>query len=998
MAVRNVLQLQILLKNEKAIRDARKLGDSFSYMTNILKRMLVFFAGYKILGLFQKALQSLYDTMLGGNILLENAIVQLEVFYGSTIKASNAIAYMKDAAIKTPFVLQDLIEATRTLKAFNLDIEKTMPHVLDWASAMGDTAKEIAVAMGKVAAGTARIGAILPTRGISLESFRALTRQGMTEIEALTQIIEQRFGGMAERLAQTFSGVWNNIKDQAFFIFTRISEDLFVSIKNKGLVPLFNYLEKKRLGLETESEAATRAARNVSSLLADEKLSALLTESQAQRLNLIKSTLKEYHITALVKETRADILRDIDASVFRTGQIVEELYAVEAGAQRAGNALGEVYRAAANAKTLRGLKNSDADRFFHALQALSSEQQSSLENATALMNAFGAQSELVYKTILPAGFDSMANGLDIINDKLAAIDLAIVATTIKYAEEAGRGENANRSLTASYSQMVDELYKYAALLDRLAQGYDRQTASALNFTDEQAKSLLRQIELGADFTIKLKTQTGFHQQIISAQLEELRNSDQIKEQRDSILKNVVMAVDAEERMAIITKELADLWKKTLESPETLTSTLMSIIEFELKLYKTKQKTIILENARLDVIEKYVNNLGKVSEMSAAEIGKLKTNLQSAESAATGLARAVMDSSGLFQNLIPVETEITAAGIRERLYEMRDALTAMTPKQKEQHQALQQIATILEKVAGYYADIKANTSDATDSLLDLYQTMATLSAGTRGAVGGEGLSVVRDELARQGQLLMQQVQAEDWMTKSVEKRAEIYGKLLAIMEALSVVNKENSFQAVMQDELQRIAVRNMEQILGSAVELMFTLHSTNAAIGDQIAALERQRAVAQGVAREETEIERINREIAALKAQQLTFGQAYLKWMLAELIPALIKELIITFMISALKQGFSGAGLMGGLETIRMMGNISGHQHGYDGTAYKPTTFMAGEAGREHISIEPRATMEYGLGTGGGGGTTIIVMGDINDSEGFYQRYREARYEDRRRRV
>jgi hypothetical protein len=64
-----------------------------------------------------------------------------------------------------------------------------------------------------------------------------------------------------------------------------------------------------------------------------------------------------------------------------------------------------------------------------------------------------------------------------------------------------------------------------------------------------------------------------------------------------------------------------------------------------------------------------------------------------------------------------------------------------------------------------------------------------------------------------------------------------------------------------------------------------------------------------------------------------------------------------------------------------------HQHGYQGTVHRPTTFIAGEGGRpEDVTVRPRGSVQRGGSAGGGGSTHITVSFEPQEFAQFI-RYR-----------
>ena len=232
-------------------------------------------------------LSSTFKTLFGAAVLgagarsviqtasnFESLRTRLVALKGSTEEGAKAFNQFTQIAAKTPFQVQNVVEAGATLEAFGVSSEESLKSIADLAAFMGTDIVDAAASFGRAFAGGAGAADVLRERGIltlikdaegiedlsklTLPEFRAALERAMTDPDG-------KIAGATDLLAQTFSGRISNMQDAIDRLQNAIGERF---LKQLGQVAI-------RIG-----EVANNAATFVSEL-SDE------TIQRIQRLGLI---------------------------------------------------------------------------------------------------------------------------------------------------------------------------------------------------------------------------------------------------------------------------------------------------------------------------------------------------------------------------------------------------------------------------------------------------------------------------------------------------------------------------------------------------------------------------------------------------------------------------------------------------------------------------------------------------------------------------------------
>lgn len=109
-----------------------------------------------------------------------------------------------------------------------------------------------------------------------------------------------------------------------------------------------------------------------------------------------------------------------------------------------------------------------------------------------------------------------------------------------------------------------------------------------------------------------------------------------------------------------------------------------------------------------------------------------------------------------------------------------------------------------------------------------------------------------------------------------------------------------------------------------------------------------------------------------------FGD-FAKKMAADLVALSLKIMFFKALMAGLGS-FGGGGAMPFVGALaKATTGFSGFASGTDQVVTKPTMFMAGEAGKERVTVTPRAKVGAG---GNGSGITVVIQGDVMDGQKF----------------
>ena len=217
----------------KANRDMGKLATSSKSYSKTTDRMRGKTQGFmRSIGSLRNSIL-LYTFALGAAAKTTSVFVQsaskfqdvkarLVGLMGGVLDAERAFQKFNAVAAKTPFTLDDVVNAGAQLKAFGADAEALLGPITDLAAFMGTTATEAANAFGRAYAGGAGAADIFREKGILniIRDFKGIEDLTNLTLPQFRRAMEETFtdpstgiAGSTERLAKTFTGAMSNMGD-----------------------------------------------------------------------------------------------------------------------------------------------------------------------------------------------------------------------------------------------------------------------------------------------------------------------------------------------------------------------------------------------------------------------------------------------------------------------------------------------------------------------------------------------------------------------------------------------------------------------------------------------------------------------------------------------------------------------------------------------------------------------------------------------------------------
>ena len=166
--------------------------------------------------------------------------VRLDSMYGSAQRGSQAFDTFNKVAAKTPFQLQDVVDAGASLKAFGLDAENMVKPLADLAAFMQVDMSVAASTLGRAFVAGAGAADQFREKGINqmvadMAGVSDATKLSLTEYRKNLQelLLDPSSGitGMTAKMAQTWSGAVSNMQDNVDRLKAAIGDELIKMLK-----------------------------------------------------------------------------------------------------------------------------------------------------------------------------------------------------------------------------------------------------------------------------------------------------------------------------------------------------------------------------------------------------------------------------------------------------------------------------------------------------------------------------------------------------------------------------------------------------------------------------------------------------------------------------------------------------------------------------------------------------------------------------------------------
>lgn len=223
---------------------------------------------------------------------MEQTRIAFTTMLGSASKATEFLGQLKTFAAGTPFEFPGLVDSARRLQALGFAADQVIPSLQaigNASAALGGGAQMIdrvtlalgqMTSKGKVSAqeinqlAESGIGAwkiLAEKMGKSIPEVMALAEKGMINaaraVPELLGALNEKFGGMMEKQAQTIAGQWSNIQDRLTFILMDLGEALAPTAQRimNALQPMIGIVEAlveafKALSPQTQTVVVSIAA------------------------------------------------------------------------------------------------------------------------------------------------------------------------------------------------------------------------------------------------------------------------------------------------------------------------------------------------------------------------------------------------------------------------------------------------------------------------------------------------------------------------------------------------------------------------------------------------------------------------------------------------------------------------------------------------------------------------------------------------------------------
>tara|TARA_Y100001963_G_scaffold25897_1_gene35204 strand:- start:1445 stop:3334 length:1890 start_codon:yes stop_codon:yes gene_type:complete len=234
----------------------------------------------------------------------EDVKARLVGLMGGVLDAERAFEKFNSVAAKTPFSLDDVVNAGAQLKAFGADAEALLTPITDLAAFMGTTATEAANAFGRAYAGGAGEADIFRTKGVLniIRDFKGIEHiTDMTLPQFRAAMIETftdpstGIAGSTERLADTFTGAMSNMGDSL----TRLAAEI-----GSMMLP----------SLTSLSKMITRNADGTREFIENLRRGRVTLDMFGDSIDVFQSKLRGMNEIADVKKLIADLEKQIQVN------------------------------------------------------------------------------------------------------------------------------------------------------------------------------------------------------------------------------------------------------------------------------------------------------------------------------------------------------------------------------------------------------------------------------------------------------------------------------------------------------------------------------------------------------------------------------------------------------------------------------------------------------------------------------------------------------------
>lgn len=179
------------------------------------------------------------------NASIEQTSTSFRVLLGDQKKAADLMKEIVAFAAQTPFQLEEVAAAEKTLIGAGMQGVDYLRAVGDAASFANRPITEVALAFSRIKGGGFGEGferlremniatrEMLEAKGLKFDSGGAYKGSARDAMDAVLAIVQERFGGMTQAQAQTWSGLMSTLRDSWAMFAGRLTAPLFDKLKPK---------------------------------------------------------------------------------------------------------------------------------------------------------------------------------------------------------------------------------------------------------------------------------------------------------------------------------------------------------------------------------------------------------------------------------------------------------------------------------------------------------------------------------------------------------------------------------------------------------------------------------------------------------------------------------------------------------------------------------------------------------------------------------------------
>ena len=223
---------------KKASGEIRGLTGNLNGMASAAKKAAVIFG----VGFLGKQIFDIGKSAVNTAASFETLRVRLTSLYGSVQRGEQAFKKFNDVAATTPFMLQDVVGAGASLKAFGLDAEETIKPLADLAAFMQVDMSVAASNMGRAFVAGAGAADMFREKGVNqmIADMAGVTDATSLSIEDFRENMfkvladpSSGIAGMTSKMADTWAGAVSNFQDGTDRLKAAIGDELIAVLRPK---------------------------------------------------------------------------------------------------------------------------------------------------------------------------------------------------------------------------------------------------------------------------------------------------------------------------------------------------------------------------------------------------------------------------------------------------------------------------------------------------------------------------------------------------------------------------------------------------------------------------------------------------------------------------------------------------------------------------------------------------------------------------------------------